>query len=62
MPSLEEGRAEMHVEYMKRVLVYLDIGAKASARLASANAEVIIESPLNGQARKQDVSVRAASQ
>lgn len=60
MSAFEEGRAEMHIEYVKSVIVYFDIGAKATARLASPNAQVIVESPMHGEASEQDVSVRTA--
>ncbi len=60
MSAFEEGRAEMHIEDVKPVIVYFDIGAKATARLASAHAQVIVESPLHGEASEQDVSVRTA--
>jgi hypothetical protein len=50
----------MHVEDVKHVTARFDIGAKASARLAPSDTEIIVESPYHRQARKQNVSVKAA--
>jgi hypothetical protein len=62
MATLEESRSQVNIEDVEHeTIVYFNVGPQAAARLASADAEVVIENFADGKARQQRIAVDSAA-